>query len=365
MQHNVIFVGSLFRKNQIFYEYIKRELLKSLGNIDNIHFFNDQDKALFLSLESFIQQSQKLVIICSKSNFSVMGRLLCTISEDSQIVKDEMLIPSNTDVYAKNSYLLNVHDTNVNVMQAEPTKAFPEILFEDPTPQAVLHIFDENEHDLKLLLTPLAESFDISFDVNEWIDLWLVVEISALKYGELTGFIHAATALLKGKVIASSNIMAYIIDKLQKDQKKITTAESCTGGLIATLITSQSGSSAVFDGGIVTYSNEKKNQWLGVDEEILIKHGAVSKETVLAMSQGAKDVAEADYALSISGIAGPSGGSAEKPVGLVYISICTKNVHIASMLQLFGDRNYIQHQAAYHAIKMLLLSDKELFFNLS
>lgn len=362
MQHTVIFIGSLFRKNTIFYEYINREIFKTLGKIDNIHFFNDQDKELFLSLETLISKNAKLLIVCSKNNFSVIGKLLCTLNEDIQIVKEEMLLPSKSDIFAKDSYLLKIPTSEINVIQAEVGLEFPEILLEKVLHKETLHIFEDHGDDIRLLLSPLAESFDVSFDVNTFISSWEQVEVHSHKYGELSGFITAAHALLKGKIIVSKNIISYIIERLAQQNKKITTAESCTGGLIATLITRESGSSAVFDGAIVTYCNEKKTQWLGVDEEILIKHGAVSKETVLAMSQGAKDVAEADFALSVSGIAGPSGGSSEKPVGMVYLSVCSEKEHKSELLHLSGDRNYIQQQAAFHAIKMLLLSDKELFF---
>lgn len=362
MQHNVIFIGSQYRSNTILYEYIKRTLVKSLISIDKIAFFDDNDKALFLALETMLHSKSKLVLVCSKTSFSVVGRLLCTLTEDTQTVKDDMLLPSKTDVYTQDAYLLNYEQTQVNVMMAEVAKKVPELLFDELSHAVILNIFEESGSDIKLLLSPLAESFDIVFRVTMFIEGWYTVEASSLKYGELTGFISATSALLENKVIATTNILAYVIDRLQKNKKKVTTAESCTGGLIASLITKESGSSNVFDGGIVTYCNEKKIEWLGVDENILINHGAVSEETVLAMSQGAKDVAQADFALSVSGVAGPTGGSKEKPVGLVYLSICTATLHKAFPLYLQGDRNYVQIQAAYHAIKTLILSDKKIFF---
>lgn len=362
MQHNVIFIGSQFRSNTMFYEYINRSLLKSLRTIDSIAFFDDSDKALFLALEIMLNKPSKLLLVCSKTSFSVVGRLLCTLTEDTQVVKDDMLLPSKTDVYTEDSYLLNYEHTQVGVMLAEVTKVLPSLLFKEQAHAIILHIFEESEADIKLLLSPLAESYDVIFKVTMFIEGWYTVEASSLKYGELTGFISATTSLLNQKVIATTNIMAYIIDRLQQNNKKVTTAESCTGGLIASLFTKESGSSNVFDGGIVTYSNEKKIEWLGVEEEILISYGAVSEETVLAMSQGAKDVATADFALSVSGIAGPTGGTEDKPVGLVYLSICTPTLHEAFPLYLHGDRNYIQLQAAYHAIKSLILSDKIIFF---
>lgn len=362
MQHNVIYIGTQFRNNRPFYEYINRSIKKSFISIDRILFFDDNDKALFLTLEEMLREPSKLIVVCAKNTFSIVGRLLCTLSGDTQIVKDDMLLPSKTDVYAKDSYLLNCDKTTINVVMAEVAKKLPDLLFDELSHTINLHVFNESEEDVKLLLAPLAESFDVHLKVSQFIHGWSKVEVSSSKYGELTSFMNASSSLLSKKVIATSNIMAYIIERLQQNEKTLTTAESCTGGLIASMITKESGSSAVFDGGIITYSNRKKIEWLGVEEDILVNHGAVSEETVLAMSKGAKDVAEADFALSISGIAGPTGSVDDKPVGLVYLSICSDNVHESITLNLQGDRNYIQEQAAFHAIKTLLLSDKEIFF---
>ena len=102
---------------------------------------------------------------------------------------------------------------------------------------------------------------------------------------------------------------------------KIATAESCTGGLIAGLLTEIAGSSDVFERGFVTYSNQAKMDLLGVPEELLRAHGAVSAEVAQAMADGAVRNARADIAVAVTGIAGPGGGSAEKPVGLVFIAV--------------------------------------------
>ncbi len=101
---------------------------------------------------------------------------------------------------------------------------------------------------------------------------------------------------------------------------KLATAESCTGGLIAALLTSVAGSSDVFERGFVTYSNEAKHEAIGVPEELIKRHGAVSSEVARAMAEGAIRFSDADLAVSVTGIAGPGGGSAEKPVGLVHIA---------------------------------------------
>ncbi len=362
MQHDVIFIGSQFRNNSIFYDYMMRSITDSLHHIDTIKFYDDSDKNLFLTLETMLHTPSKLVLVCSKSSFSVVGKLLCTMTQDIQIVKDDMLMPSQTKSYKANSYLLEINETEVNVIATEVNKRIPPFLFEQKSHMQKLHLFDQDESDLKLLLSPLAESLDVTFKITTFIEGWHIIDVESSKYGELTSFINASLSLLEGKVIATTNILKYIIEVLDRNHLKVTAAESCTGGLLSSLLTKESGSSNVFDGGIVTYSNEKKNQWLGVEESILQEYGAVSKETVLAMSKGAKDVADADFAMSVSGIAGPTGESDEKPVGLVYLGICTKDMHTFMRLQLSGDRNYIQIQSAYHALKMLLLSDRSLFF---
>lgn len=103
---------------------------------------------------------------------------------------------------------------------------------------------------------------------------------------------------------------------------KITTAESCTGGLIAKLITDVSGASSVFDCGIVSYSNEIKMSVLGVSKDTLLSFGAVSKETVKEMAAGAIKISGADISVAVSGIAGPNSDDTDKPVGLIWLAVC-------------------------------------------
>lgn len=118
-----------------------------------------------------------------------------------------------------------------------------------------------------------------------------------------------------------TNFAQQAVDLLKEKKMKITTAESCTGGLIAKSITDISGSSGVFDCGIVSYSNEIKKSVLGVREETLAEHGAVSEQTVREMSEGALRISGADIAVAVSGIAGPLSDMTEKPVGLIFIAV--------------------------------------------
>ncbi len=142
---------------------------------------------------------------------------------------------------------------------------------------------------------------------------------------------------------------------LQEKAMTITTAESCTGGWVAQAITSKSGSSAWFERGFVTYSNEAKQEILGVSADTLAVHGAVSAETALAMATGACRIAKAGFAVAVTGIAGPTGGTAGKPVGLVWFGFCAPGRDPLARSQVFsGDRREIRAQAVRYALSTLL-----------
>lgn len=128
-----------------------------------------------------------------------------------------------------------------------------------------------------------------------------------------------------------------LLDKCRERGVKIATAESCTGGMVAALLTSIAGSSDVFDCGFVTYSNETKIGMLGVSPEIIAEFGAVSRECALAMAHGAILKSAATLAVSITGIAGPGGGSAAKPVGLVHFACAQRNGATLHREKRFGD----------------------------
>ncbi|WHG95202.1 nicotinamide-nucleotide amidase [Escherichia coli] len=134
----------------------------------------------------------------------------------------------------------------------------------------------------------------------------------------------------------------------------VTTAESCTGGWVAKVITDIAGSSAWFERGFVTYSNEAKAQMIGVREETLAQHGAVSEPVVVEMAIGALKAARADYAVSISGIAGPDGGSEEKPVDAVWFAFATARGEGITRRECFsGDRDAVRRQATAYALQTL------------
>ena len=168
-------------------------------------------------------------------------------------------------------------------------------------------------------------------------------------------------AILDPKAVYGVNVSGLqdaLVKELAKQGLKVATAESCTGGTISKRITEVPGSSAVFDGGVVGYANEIKERVLGLSHETLAQHGAVSRETALEMARGVRALCQADIGISTTGIAGPDGGSAEKPVGLVYLGISSPwreevfELHLARFSTTL--REDIRYMASSHALYQAL-----------
>lgn len=147
-----------------------------------------------------------------------------------------------------------------------------------------------------------------------------------------------------------------VLDACRAKGMKIVAAESCTGGMVAAALTDIAGSSDVFERGFVTYSNEAKQELLGVGEETLAAHGAVSAETAREMAQGALARSHGDIAVSITGIAGPGGGSDEKPVGLVWFAVAVRGEDAQAHRMLFPDEGRAAIRAAATRFALDLLS---------
>lgn len=146
---------------------------------------------------------------------------------------------------------------------------------------------------------------------------------------------------------------AKLLATCKKKKVRIATAESCTGGLVAATLTDISGASDVFDRGFVTYSNQSKTKLLGVPAMLIKKHGAVSKQAAEAMAKGALKNSDADVAVAITGIAGPTGGTKTKPVGLVYIALARCDVLTVEEHRFKGNRSVVRRAAVKRALELL------------
>ena len=149
-------------------------------------------------------------------------------------------------------------------------------------------------------------------------------------------------------------ILKKVSSYLKKKHLTIATAESCTGGLIAHTLTNVSGSSEYFDRGVVSYSNKAKMELLGVSEKTLYQYGAVSEQTARAMAKGLREHSKVDMVIATTGIAGPTGGTKEKPVGLVYIAIATSASIVVKQFNFTRNRLQNKQSACMAALHMLL-----------
>lgn len=167
---------------------------------------------------------------------------------------------------------------------------------------------------------------------------------------ESKNFIHPQSGVQVE--LTASELVAQIYTKLK--DATVCTAESCTGGMISQWFTSPAGSSQFFIGGVCAYSNQVKSGVLGVDANVIAANGAVSSPVVEAMAAGAIQLLGADWAVSVSGIAGPGGGTPDKPVGTVWCGVAGPSGNYSRLLRLSGDRKAIREAASIAALQFLL-----------
>ena len=152
----------------------------------------------------------------------------------------------------------------------------------------------------------------------------------------------------------TEELSVQVISRLKQEGLTLATAESCTGGLIGKMLTDVPGASAVYLGGVISYTNAVKHRLLGVAEETLEVCTAVSRETAKEMARGAREVIRADLGVSVTGLAGPDGDGTGRPVGLVYIAIDGSGFSFCRELHLAGGRSLIRQQAAEEVLQMIL-----------
>jgi len=201
-----------------------------------------------------------------------------------------------------------------------------------------------------------AGAYDIDDSGDLIVESWSgsYENIMGLPVGPLVdwGIVRAPASEASRRKNVASNLVAL----LSANGLTCATAESCTGGGVGFAITSVPGSSEVFKGGVISYSNEVKSNVLGVKEETLASVGAVSAETAAQMAEGARRLLKSDIAVSLTGIAGPGGGSEEKPVGLVWFGLASKDGTRTEKAIFAGDRDSVRSQAIVHALGMITIA---------
>jgi len=229
-----------------------------------------------------------------------------------------------------------------------------------PRPSVTLRLFGIGESMLAELLgrlLPPPPWLTLSY-LPHFPDLSLI--LSAREPADQPRLEHhvAKTEALLGHVVyarGETTLPQVVIDMLQREQATVALAESCTGGLVAKLLTDISGSSCCVESGAVTYSNAAKTRMLGVPADVIATYGAVSDPVARLMAEGARTRAETTYGIGITGIAGPSGGTPEKPVGTVFISLAApEETYVLAFTNNFPTRSAIRYMAAFRALSALL-----------
>jgi len=363
MATTLIIVGKSLKINRTFLEYIDSNISLHVKTPNQKIFLDKNETHLFESLEKIIRESEETIIVASDDSFNLIGKIISTLNEDVLELKDETLIPTKSIEYSKNSYLLEYQGKKVNILRAKENEELPQIFLISKESSTCFSLIGLDEDSTKILLEPLADTYEIKLTSTSIVEGWSYIEASTYKYGNLESFLKSVKSLFPDKFIENENVLAHIVNSLKDANKTISVAESCTGGGIAAMITTISGSSNVFNGSIVSYSNSIKKAWLGVSEDTFKSYGAVSELCIREMLEGVLKRSSSDFALATSGIAGPTGGSKSKPVGTVFVGARAKNGDIlVERLLLQGNREYIQKQSCYHAFRLLLHVGKEVFF---
>lgn len=364
MENLVIFFGDEIRINRPFMSCILRKFEEKFLSFYDIKFLNKSDSKLHEILEQSVKNYKFVTIFSTAENFNFISKILASLSSDIlELTSDEILAPSMAIEYQKDSFLIKIHGNFVNLLKVSPLENLPEILQNPQINSTSFFIFDSEISYIKLVLEPLKRTYKINLSITKFSEFLVLIRVANNEFSDIEGFLNNVLHRLNFKVILGENLFEFLVKKLAQNGKKITFAESCTAGLIASKIGEISGASEVFDGSLVTYSNEIKNIWLSVESETLSEFGAVSKECVSEMLSGALESSGADFALAVSGIAGPTGGSLQKPVGTIFIGVKEKNAgEIIELFNLKGDRNYIREQSVNIALCLLFKLKISMFF---
>ncbi|TLD82645.1 CinA family protein [Helicobacter sp. MIT 11-5569] len=331
----LICVGENYRDFAPLNQYVQNIARNHFGIVHQMLFCDSVDEALDM------RNAKQCLIAMPQQDFSQFVTLMQaqTKIECKSIEEFVMFVSSDKC----NIWLVDLLKAQ-NLAHLKPTSIKQSLLY--------LYPLGIDATSVKMLLSGIAKDFGVSVCV---LNADSNLEILSATNGDLQNFKREVEGTFGDKIFSTFHLEQSIIALLESKNLKLATAESCTGGLIAYSLTKQSGASNVFDGGVISYANAIKEAWLGVSAENLSQFGAVSEAVVREMLNGALKLSGADFALATSGVAGPSGGSASKPVGTVYIGAkSVDGAEIIERLYFKGNRNYIQEQAVLYAQLLFL-----------
>ncbi len=350
----LVYIDHSIYADQALKQMLERKLALKNRSIKTIYYLEHNDITLIDTMQSILDDSQEFCIATSAKAYPLVSRILATLNGDTLIATGNTLHPASAAEVRENSFLLRLNSAICNVILLKSTEEIPQILLESKKKGTIWQLF-ANETQLEKL-KHYARDKPYHLDHRQIIQGWYEIILSGQYRAEnLLAFFDNLICF------PSEDIFDTCIEVFGSKGETISFAESCTGGLIAASFTARSGSSAILKGSVVSYANEIKRQWLQVNSDILDHHGAVSQACVSKMAEGVRELAQSDIALATSGIAGPTGGTALKPVGTVYIAVSNKRETRTKHLLLKGDRNYIQYQALMYTMRLMILLEKKNF----
>ncbi|EJZ70773.1 nicotinamide-nucleotide amidohydrolase family protein [Lachnoanaerobaculum sp. OBRC5-5] len=218
-----------------------------------------------------------------------------------------------------------------------------------------------NEAEIRTSISDLIDNEDVKIEIKPFdAKTYIILSADADTEEAAKNLIKPVSKEIKrrfGKYIYSTKekitLEMSVVNLLEKNELTISTAESCTGGLLAGRLINVPGVSDVYKEGFITYTNKAKRKTLGVNKSTLKKYGAVSEQTAKEMAVGAALAADTDISISVTGIAGPDGGTNEKPVGLVYIGVCIRDMVHVEEFRFSGDRANVREQTVISALGLL------------
>lgn len=229
------------------------------------------------------------------------------------------------------------------------------------TRNKTIKLIGMNEVEIRTSISDLIDNEDVKIEIKPFdAKTYIILSADADTEEAAKDLIKPVSKEIKrrfGKYIYSTKekitLEMSVVNLLEKNELTISTAESCTGGLLAGRLINVPGVSDVYKEGFITYTNKAKRKTLGVNKSTLKKYGAVSEQTVKEMAVGAALAADTDISISVTGIAGPDGGTNEKPVGLVYVGVCIKDIVHVEEFRFSGDRANVREQTVISALGLL------------
>ncbi len=325
-------IVKVFKRNLIFHDNILEDLKKRYADRGMVMPAINQNQALLPQGATFFpNQSGSAVGICIAENGRTFISLPGVPREMMQIMVDEVIPYLQGLNFGQPMKIVKLRTTGV--VEAKLAEMIVSDLNLEPGVR-LAYLPAYSGVDLRILAT--ADSQAEAAERAQKLERYLESRVGKYVYGKNADTLEAVVGQL-----------------LNDNDKTLSVAESCTGGELGMLVTSVPGASAYFLGGVISYANESKIRDLGVDREIIEKHGAVSEECAMAMAKGCREKFESEYGLSITGIAGPEGGTDEKPVGTTFIGLASMHACYARKFNLGVVRESTRARATYAALELL------------